>query len=135
MMRKRLWQLPNVSRLTNLAPDCEDAAQMGIQEPEQAAQPAGDMEKASMLVRQMDRWIASMERLRLSDYVRYVDDRKRIFWSNFWGGIARGVGMAVGFTILGALFVLILQDLAKHNLPVIGDVLAQIVSVVQKRLE
>lgn len=57
-----------------------------------------------------------MERLRLADYVRYVDDRKRMFWTSFWGGVARGVGMAVGFTILGAVLVLILQDLAKHNL-------------------
>ena len=50
-------------------------------------------------------------------------------------GVARGVGMAVGFTILGAILVIILQDLARHNLPLIGDMLAQIVSVVQKQLE
>ena len=43
--------------------------------------------------------------------------------------------MAVGFTILGAILVIILQDLARHNLPLIGDMLAQIVSVVQKQLE
>lgn len=88
-----------------------------------------------MLIRQIDRWIASMERLRLSDYVRYVDDRKRMFWNSFWGGVARGVGMAVGFTILGALLVLMLQDLARRNLPLIGDALAQIVRVVQRQME
>lgn len=92
-------------------------------------------EKENLLIRQIDRWIASMERLRLSDYVRYVDDRKRMFWSNFWGGMARGVGMAVGFTILGALLVLILQDLARRNLPLIGDALAEIVRVVQRQME
>ena len=97
--------------------------------------PGNDALYASLAARQMDRWLASMERLRLAEYVRYVDDRKRLFWSSFVGGMARGVGMAVGFTILGAVLVLILQDLAKHNLPVIGDFLAQIVSVVQKRLE
>ncbi len=92
-------------------------------------------EKQNLLIRQIDRWIASMERLRLADYVRYVDDRKRMFWSNFWGGVARGVGMAVGFTILGALLVLLLQDLARRNLPLIGDALAQIVRVVQRQME
>ena len=92
-------------------------------------------DKAGLLVRQIDRWIASMERLRLEEYVRYVDDRKRMFWTSFWTGVARGVGMAVGFRILGAILVLILQDLARHNLPLIGDTLAQIVSIVQKRLE
>ena len=92
-------------------------------------------EHQNLLIRQIDRWIAAMERLRLSDYVRYVDDRKRMFWTNFWGGVARGVGMAVGFTILGALLVLILQDLARRNLPLIGDALAEILSVVQRQME
>ena len=92
-------------------------------------------EQKNLLIRQIDRWIAAMERLRLSDYVRYVDDRKRMFWTNFWGGVARGVGMAVGFTILGALLILILQDLARRNLPLIGDALAQIVRVVQRQME
>lgn len=92
-------------------------------------------EAAALLARRMDGWIASMERLRLADYVRYVDDRKRLFFTSFMAGMARGIGMAVGFTILGALLVLILQDLAKRNLPLIGDVLAQIVTVVQKRLQ
>lgn len=136
-MSKRLWRfgyrrggVPG-----DTPPDSEDAAQLD----QTAAQPRQDeeanLEKASLVVRQIDRWIASMERLRLAEYVRYVDDRKRLFWTSFFSGVARGVGMAVGFTILGAVLVLILQDLARHNLPLIGDALAQIVSVVQKRLE
>ena len=54
---------------------------------------AGDRcrEKANLVVRQIDRWIASMERLRLADYVRYVDDRKRLFWTEaFSAACARG---------------------------------------------
>ncbi len=92
-------------------------------------------DEKSLLIRQIDRWIEAMERLRLADYVRYADDRRRMFWSNFWGGVARGVGMAVGFTILGALLILLLQDLARRNLPLIGDALAQIVRVVQRQME
>lgn len=94
-----------------------------------------DEHRERLLIRKVDQWVDAMERLRLAEYVRYVDNRKRLFWSHFWGGVARGVGMAVGFTILGALLILFLQDLAKHNLPVIGDTLAQIVSIVQKRLQ
>ena len=94
-----------------------------------------ELESANVIVRQIDRWLSAMERLRLADYVRYVDDRKRLFWTSFFSGVARGVGMAVGFTILGALLVWILQDLAKRNLPLIGELLANIVSIVQKRLQ
>lgn len=115
-------------------PDCEDRSEMETR-PWQDAARLSETEKENLVVRQIDRWIASMERLRLADYVRYVDDRKRLFWTSFWGGVARGVGMAVGFTILGAVLVMILQDLARHNLPVIGDMLAELVNVVQKGLE
>lgn len=113
------------SRPQALRPDSEDHRQRMLT----------DEEKQQFFICQIDRWIAAMERLRLSDYVRYVDDRRRMFWSNFWGGVARGVGMAVGFTILGALLVLILRDLAQRNLPLIGDALAEIVNVVQRQME
>ena len=87
------------------------------------------------LIRQIDRWIEAMERLQLAEYVRYTQDRKRMFWSHFWGGVVRGLGMAIGFTILSAVLVLILQDLARRNLPLIGDALAKIVSLVQRQME
>ena len=108
-----------------LEPDSEDRARTA----------ATAEEKQQFFMRQIDRWVEAMERLRLVDYIRYADDRKRMFWSNFWGGVARGVGMAVGFTILGALLVLLLRDLAQRNLPLIGDALAQIVNVVQRQME
>ena len=114
-----------ISKPQAIQPDSEDRPQMR----------ATENEKLQFFLRQIDRWIAAMERLHLSDYVRYVDDRRRMFWSNFWGGVARGVGMAVGFTILGALLVLILKDLAQRNLPLIGDALAEIVNVVQRQME
>lgn len=116
-----------------VAKDAKLPQDAGEAAPQEA--PAPQEGKAALAARQIDRWIAQMEQLRLAEYVRYADDKRRVFWSNFLGGVARGVGMAVGFTILGAILVLILQDLAKHNLPVIGDALAQIVSIVQKRLE
>ena len=94
-----------------------------------------DHEQQEGLTARLDRWIAALERLRLADYVRYAEDRRRMFWSNFWGGVARGVGMAVGFTILGAIIVLMLRNLAQRNLPLIGDALAEIVGIVQRQLE
>ena len=91
---KRLWRrLTGQERLS--PPQTEPPA------PERP--PMTELESANVIVRQIDRWLSAMERLRLADYVRYVDDRKRLFWTSFWAGVARGVGMAVGFSILGAL--------------------------------
>jgi len=103
-------------------------------ETEGAVKTAGE-KRISLAEEQFDRWLESMERLRLAEYVRYVDDRRRLFWSSFWSGIARGVGMAIGFTILGAMLILILQDLARHNLPLIGELLDEIMNVVQNGMK
>ena len=83
----------------------------------------------------MDEYLERLERLRLPDYIRYLEDRRRFLLMQFLGGVARGLGMAVGFTILGAALVIVLQGLAQRNLPVIGDFLAEIVQIVQRRLE
>ncbi len=97
--------------------------------------PGQQDERISIAEATFQRWLEEMERLRLSDYLRYVDDRRRQFWNSFWFGIARGVGMAIGFTILGAILILILQDLARHNLPLIGELLDEIMHVVQNGLK
>ena len=85
--------------------------------------------------KRMEDLLAAMERLQLSEYIRYLDDRKRMLLVQFLGGMARGLGMAVGFTVLGAALIMLLNRLAQRNLPVIGDFLARIVDIVQSRLE
>ena len=92
-------------------------------------------ERWQTVYRRMEGYLERMERLRLPDYIRYLENRRRFMLMQFLGGLARGLGMAVGFTILGAALVLILQSLAQRNLPVIGDFLADVVRIVQRRLE
>lgn len=87
------------------------------------------------LAKRMEEHLQRLESLRLAEYIAYVNDHRRLIRSHFLGGVARGVGMAIGFTVLGAVLVLLLRHLAEQNLPLIGDFLAQIVTVVQRRLE
>ncbi len=89
----------------------------------------------SQMAKRMEEYLAALERLRLNEYVRYLDNPRRMMLGQFLGGLARGMGMAIGFTVLGAALVILLQRLAQRNLPVIGDLLAQIVEIVQSRLE
>ena len=92
-------------------------------------------EWAAWMANKLDEHIAVLERMHLPDYIRYLQDHRRFYRMHFLGGIVRGIGSAIGFTILGAALVWLLQALAQRNLPVIGDFLADIVSVVQRRLE
>lgn len=92
-------------------------------------------EWTAWMANKLDEHLAALERLRLPEYIQYLEDRRRFYRMQFVGGLFRGVGTAVGFTILGAVLVWLLQGLAQRNLPVIGDFLAEIVSLVQRRLE
>ncbi len=65
------------------------------------------------------------------EYARYLYSPRRMIMSNFVAGLARGVGMALGFSLLGALVAYLLQQLASRNLPLIGDFIAQIIAVVE----
>ena len=46
-------------------------------------------------------------------------------------GIAKGVGIAIGFTLLGAIIIYFLQKLVMMNLPVIGAFVRDIMNIVE----
>lgn len=86
------------------------------------------------LVYRLRRQVMKLEAMQLEQYMLYITDTRRFFRRNFLAGVARGLGGAVGFTILGAVVVVILSRLTVGNIPVIGGFLAEIVDVVQKDL-
>lgn len=77
--------------------------------------------------------INRMESLRLAEYVEMLHDPKRLWKVNFLAGLARGLGAAVGFTVLGAVVLYLLQRLVLLNLPLIGDFIAELVRLVMER--
>ena len=88
-----------------------------------------------MQEKQMERFIAAAERMRLDDYVRFESDVRRRLRDAFWQGVARGLGAMVGFSVLGAVVLFFFQDLAQRNLPGISDFVAQVITLVQLRLQ
>lgn len=84
---------------------------------------------------QLERFLAAAERMRLGEYVRFESDRRRRLRDAFWQGVARGIGMMVGFSVLGAAVLFALQALAEKNLPGISDFLARVVLLVQARVQ
>ncbi|RJQ11623.1 MAG: hypothetical protein C4551_00975 [Bacillota bacterium] len=75
-----------------------------------------------------------IENLNIAEYVELVRNPRRMFLLNLLSGIGRGFGIAIGFTLLGAVVVLILNRLVMLNLPVIGGVIAEIVRIVRSDL-
>ena len=80
----------------------------------------------------MERIAAFQERSKLSSYVEMMEKPRRWFYLNILGGIGRGIGMAIGFTILGAVMFLILQQVVMLNLPIISNFIAEILDMVEQ---
>lgn len=76
----------------------------------------------------------AMEKMKLAEYVYMLEHPRRLLYVNFLIGIARGFGTVIGFTILGAVVLIILQRVVTLNLPVIGEFIATIVRLVELNL-
>lgn len=81
----------------------------------------------------IERLAVQLERANFAEYVQLMQKPKRILWLNFLGGMARGLGVAVGFTLITAALVYLLQQMTV--LPYIGDFIADIVRIVKTHLE
>jgi hypothetical protein len=84
------------------------------------------------LEKKLDQLALYLEKMKLAQYVDLLHNTKRLIWVNLIAGVARGFGIAIGFTILGALAFLILQRLVGLNLPLIGDFIAELLNYVQE---
>lgn len=72
-----------------------------------------------------------LEHSRLNEYVTLIERPSHWMRINILGGIARGMGMAIGFSLLGAVVFLILQEIVMMNLPGISNFIAQILDLVE----
>ena len=84
--------------------------------------------------KKIDKIALTMEKFKLVDYVYYLEHPRKMFLANFIGGLSRGFGIAVGFTLLGAVALYFLQIIVRWNIPLIGQFVSEIVKVVQEKL-
>ena len=74
----------------------------------------------------------TMEKTRIAEYVQYLERPWRLIWTNFFIGIARGLGSTIGLAIVIGLLIFFLQNLLMLNLPIISDFIADFIHMVQE---
>jgi len=82
--------------------------------------------KTDQLVDQMERLSRHLEALRIADYIELLEKPWKLITTNFLAGVARGVGFAVGTSIIFALLVETLRRIILINIPLINDYLVEI---------
>ena len=92
---------------------------------------ASDLEKAERLTFAMNRLSLLLEKSRFSDYVMMMSNTKQLMYKQFLAGIARGVGYGIGFFLLTAIAIYILQAVVSWGLPYIGDFIARLLEYIE----
>lgn len=68
-----------------------------------------------------DKLIYVLERINLTGYIEYISNTNRLIFTNFLIGLARGLGYAIGFSVLGAVVIYILIETGAVNFPAISE--------------
>lgn len=63
--------------------------------------------------------VKAFEAAGVVEYLQYLQSGKRIMWTNFKAGIAKGFGITIGMTVVLGIFIWILTKLV--SLPFVGE--------------
>lgn len=75
-----------------------------------------------------------LDKANLIELSYILGSKKEIIKRNLLAGLFRGIGIGIGITIISAMIIYFLQRLIRLNIPIIGEYISDIVSIVQKKL-
>jgi hypothetical protein len=77
--------------------------------------------------------VKAFEAAGVVDYLQYLQSSKKILWTNFKAGLAKGFGITMGMTLILGIFIWTLTKLV--NLPVIGEYFEKVENYVNEYAE
>lgn len=83
--------------------------------------------------RRLTQLVHHLEVMRVAEYVELLQRPHRLIALNFLAGLFRGLGIALGATLLVALMLNFLQQLLVLNIPGIGNFVAEIIRIVEQK--
>lgn len=90
-------------------------------------------EKKEIMVK-LEELADRIQDINIAEYIELVRSPRRMLFINFISGLSRGLGIAIGATVLGAIFLILLYKLAQTNIPLIAEFVAKIIKIVETYL-
>lgn len=87
-------------------------------------------EKGKFLAEQLEQLVKRLEIMRITEYLEMLQNPKRLIWTNFIAGVARGLGMAIGATLIFALVIEALRRFVLINIFGIGSFITDIINII-----
>ncbi len=95
------------------------------------ANTAVQAKRSEGLAYQVNRLALLLERARLAEYVEIMQRPLLLARRSFLAGLFRGMGFALGFLLLSALALYILNLLVDLGIPILGDFIADLLVYVE----
>lgn len=73
----------------------------------------------------------NLENVRIQELIDLLGSKRKIFIRNLIAGISKGLGFSIGFYLITALLIYLLQYIVKLNIPIIGKYISDIVDIVE----
>lgn len=89
---------------------------------------SGDVEDR---ISQLEKIADRIERMRLGDYLDSMNRPGHVIWLSLLGGIAKGVGLTIGATLVIAIIFKLLSILIAMNIPYLTEMLQDVVQIVK----
>lgn len=91
-------------------------------------------EEKDEIMEKLEELSERIQRINVAEYIELVRSPRRMLFLNFISGLARGLGIAIGATVLGAIFLIVLLRIAQSNIPLIAEFVAKIIKIVESYL-
>ena len=85
------------------------------------------------LINKIDKINYILSKNEILDLMELLGNSKKFLFRNFLSGIIKGIGTGIGFTILTAIIIIILQRIVTLNIPVIGKYISDVVEIVKSK--
>ncbi|SKC87297.1 DUF5665 domain-containing protein [Maledivibacter halophilus] len=88
-----------------------------------------DDKRKSSIESKIENLSIALEKTKISEYTEIINNPRRLLLVNFVGGLARGLGMAIGFTLLAAVLIHFIRQMV--NLPLLGKYIAELLNIIE----
>ena len=92
-----------------------------------------NIKQGEMIAEQLSKLASRLESMRVAEYMELLEKPGKLILINFIAGISRGLGIAIGATVVFALLLEGLRRLILLNIPGIGSFIADVVRIVEAK--
>ena len=74
----------------------------------------------------------TLNKNKILELIEIAGDSRKYLVRNFMSGISKGIGIGIGFSIITALIVYVMQKIIRLNIPVLSQYISDIVEIVER---